>query len=174
MHNGYTARPVFFPVASIVASGNGFAIRYEDVNIRSQSYIRTHQKRYHEGDSIWRPKRDDPRSMAGIWRTLFHESRQKAIDRDLYHNWHHDGTFKRLIEGDKVYSDRVKAMEGLQKNGKNAQNAFENARRVQGEALQRGDGMLQTSDFATSSRAPNAEQVDPTPQGNGVLSQAAE
>jgi RHS repeat-associated protein len=43
--NGYTARPVFFAVASIVPSGEGYAIRYQDVNIRSQSYIRTHQRR---------------------------------------------------------------------------------------------------------------------------------
>lgn len=170
--NGYTARPIFSAVASIIPAGEGYAIKYADVNIRSQSYIRTHQRRIVGTFPTWK-RQEDRLTGDNLLRTTKHEGRQKGIDQSLYNKWHGDGTFKRMIEGDKIYSSPGKAGDALRQNEKSAKHEFETARRKLGQDLQNRDGLYQPNHFVPSS-APSAGEVDAAHQATGVPSQAAE
>ena len=87
--------------------------------------------------------------------------------------------FKRMIEGDKIYSSRPDAEKGFRQNEKSAQETFEASRRQQGRKLQQEDGMYQYNHFVTwltqsPSSAPSAAEVDAAHQATGVPSLGAE
>jgi len=171
--NGYTSRPVFSAIATIVPAGEGYAIKYHDVNIKSQSSVRTHQR-----PSLW-SQNERQLIPEDIARTTFHEGRQRRIDRSLYKQWHKNGIFKEMIEGKETYSDRDRAREGLQENTNSARNTFENARREQGRKLQQQDGPMQQNHFVPLGMigvdsAPSAAAIDKAHQATGVPSLGAE
>jgi len=168
--NGYTARTTFSAIATVDPGDGGYVLRYHDVKIRSQSYIRTHQRHSVDGNA-WGPKREDRLTQADIKRTTGHEDRQKAIDHRIYDAWHNKGTFKGMIEDGKTYRSPGEAGNALKRNEGAAKEAFEGARQKEGTILQQQDGM-QYNHFETS--VPTAKDVDARYQATGVPSLGAE
>jgi RHS repeat-associated protein len=169
--NGVTIRVKFEPVWEPISVKGGYQIKYHDVNIVSQSYIRTHQRHLVPGDSIWGPKREDPLSYRSKVRTLFHEWGQKGVDEKVYTARQRDGTFRRTIEDGKIYDSPKAAGAAVQKNAAKALEQFEERRNELGKALQQRDGMLQRSEFA---QPLSAKDIDGTHQASGVPSLGVE
>jgi RHS repeat-associated protein len=137
--NGVTVRPVFDLKATVdpAPDGKGFVLHYKDVDIRSQSYIRTHQKNGYGS----RPAQGDyPRSRSERDETKGHENRQKMIDKGLYDRWNRDGTFKQTVEDGKKYGDPDAAEKGRLQLQKDLKDRFEDARNRLGQQLQLRDG----------------------------------